>query len=67
MKKQAATITKDQFLAYEKVRRSGKTNMLDVQKVLAIAGGKLTKLDCLEIMNNYDSYKKQYLTSDTFS
>jgi hypothetical protein len=54
-------ITKEQFLAFEKVRRSGKTNMFDVQKVIAIAGGKLTKTGCLEIMKNYASYKAQFL------
>lgn len=54
-------ITKEQFLAFEKVRRSGKTNMFVVQKVIAIAGGKLTKAACLEIMKNYAYYEEQFI------
>src|SRR5438046_6344377 len=61
MKQPAAIITKEQFLAYEKVRRSGKTNMFAVNKVIALAGEKLTKLDCLEIMKNYSLYREVYL------
>ena len=62
MTQEPELITKEQFLAFEKVRRSGKTNMLAVHKVIAIAGGKLTKVACLEIMRNYAFYKAQFLT-----
>jgi hypothetical protein len=54
-------VTKEQFLTFEKVRRSGKTNMFAVQKVIALAGGKLTKAACLAIMKDYTSYKEQFL------
>lgn len=58
-------MTKEKFLAYEQVRRSGYTNMFDVDKVIKFSkkrcSTKLTEEDCLDIMRNYASYKEQFL------
>ena len=54
---------KEKFIAYEKVRKSGLTNMLDINEVRFIAikyGQMLTKKDCFDMMLNYDKYKKRY-------
>ncbi len=55
---------KEKFLVFEKVRRSGLTNMLDINEVRFIAvskyGQALTKKDCFDIILNYDKYKKKY-------
>lgn len=57
-------ITKSKFQAWEKVRKSGLTNMLDINEIRFIAvskyGQELTKKDCFDIMLNYDKYKKKY-------
>lgn len=51
-------------MVFEKVRRSGLTNMLDINEVRFIAvskyGQALTKKDCFDIILNYDKYKKKY-------
>jgi len=52
-------ITKGQFLAYEDVRQSGITNMLDVRAVTGLSG--LTKEEILKIIKNYGSLSKKYL------
>jgi len=52
-------ITKEQFLAYEKIRLSGVTNMWNVSLV-----SRLTRLpeDCLlEIMEKYTELVEKYL------
>jgi hypothetical protein len=58
-------MTKAKFLAFEKVRRSGLTNMYDVNEVIFISLAKfkqeLTKKDCFDIMLNYDKYRRKYL------
>lgn len=58
-------MTKGKFIAFEKVRRSGLTNMFDLNEVRFIATAKygqmLTKKDCFDIMLNYDKYFKKYL------
>jgi|GEM_PF-1120700 len=60
-------MTKAKFLAFEKVRRSGLTNMLDINEVRFIALSKfkqeLTKKDCFDIMLNYDKYALKYLAT----
>jgi len=53
-------ITKKKFEAYEGVRSSGLTNMFNVDAVVTLSGGRLTKEDCLEIMDNYEAYDEQY-------
>ena len=57
-------IEKRKFLAYEKVRVSGKTNMFDVAKVERYArkeGVTLTRSEIFDIMQNYSSYKEKFL------
>lgn len=57
-------MNKKKFLAFEKVRLSGLTNMYDINEVRFIALAKfkqeLTKKDCFDIMLNYDKYKIKY-------
>lgn len=52
-------ITKEQFMAYENVRKSGVTNMWAVDLVMELSG--LTEEQCLFIMKNYGSLAKKYL------
>ena len=58
-------MTKEKFLAYEKIRDSGEYNMMDIKSVIALAEMKseveLTKDDCMDIMKNYDKYAAEYL------
>lgn len=53
-------ITKKQFKSYEGVRVSGVTNMFDVKRVCMIS--RLTKEQCIEIMDNYSNLCDKYLT-----
>jgi len=52
-------ITKEQFLAYEKVKESGKTNMFDVGKVKELSGLKREKI--IDIMTGYEKLCQMYL------
>lgn len=55
---------KRKFLAYEKVRKSGLTNMFDINEVRLISikyGQMLTKEECFDIMLNYDKYKNKFI------
>lgn len=56
-------MTKDKFLAYERVRQSGVTNMWDVAKVCTLSNNELEEDDCLDIMKNYSKYKKEHIGS----
>jgi len=51
-------ITKEQFEAYEAVRQSGATNMLDLPAVTTLSG--LTKEEALEIIKNYGDLKDKF-------
>jgi hypothetical protein len=56
-------MTKAKFIAFEKVRKSGLTNMYDINAVRLIAikyGEMLSNKDCFDIMLNYDKYKIKY-------
>lgn len=60
---QPPTITHDDFLAYEayeRVRRSGVTNMFDVERVKELSG--LSDAQILAIMEHYAAYEARYLT-----
>ena len=48
-------ITEEDFRAYEKVRISGQTNMLDTDKVSELSGGVLTKEKILKIIRHYET------------
>jgi hypothetical protein len=58
-------MTKAKFIAFEKVRRSGLTNMYDINQVKFISAGKygqiLSDKDCFDCMLNYDKYFRKYL------
>ena len=49
------TITKDEFNAYERVRRLGVVNMFDVKKVGQLSG--LTRSTIIAIMKDYSRLK----------
>jgi endonuclease III len=50
--------TKEEFEAYEKVRKSGKTNMFDVNYVCRLSG--LSREKVFEIMKTYEKLMEQY-------
>ncbi|WP_181965887.1 hypothetical protein [Anaerofustis stercorihominis] len=52
-------VTKEQFKAYEDVRRGGITNMWDVKFVSELSGLNREKIDY--IMDNYDKLYEKYL------
>jgi Pyruvate/2-oxoacid:ferredoxin oxidoreductase gamma subunit len=52
------SISKEQFKSYEKVRRSGATNMFNIGMVSALSG--LDRTEVREIMENYSKLEKQY-------
>jgi aryl-alcohol dehydrogenase-like predicted oxidoreductase len=52
------TITKSQYQRYERVRRSGVTNMFDVRRVMKLAA--LTREQCIAIMQDYSRLKEQF-------
>lgn len=54
-------VSKEDFLAYEKVRASGITNMFDTERVQRFSG--LTEDTIFEVMDNYDELWKQYLAN----
>lgn len=56
-------ITRGMFEAYEMVRRSGATNMFDVNAVIELCdmyGESLTKQQVLDIMKRYRELKNKY-------
>lgn len=57
-------MNKKKFHVFEKVRKSGLTNMYDINEVRLISVAKygqiLTNKDCFDIMLNYDKYKIKY-------
>ena len=52
-------ITKEEFLAYERVRESGVTNMFGVKTVEQLSG--LSKSEIMDIMQNYGELKEKYM------
>jgi len=58
-------MTKAKFIAFEKTRRSGLTNMYDLNQVKFISASKygqiLTDKECFDAMINYDKYVRKYL------
>jgi len=51
--------TKEQFIAYEKVRKSGVTNMFAIKTVAELSG--LNQLQISNIMTYYNKYAELYL------
>ena len=50
-------ITKQELDIFERIRRTGATNMFDTQAVIFLSHGVLTKDKILEIMKNYSELK----------
>ena len=53
-------MTKDKFIAYLAVQKSGLTNMFDVRNVCSLSGNKLTREDCIDIMKNYSKFETEF-------
>ena len=49
---------KEKYIAYERVRRSGVTNMFDIITVEALSG--LDRKDIIWVMDNYTELNKKY-------
>ena len=56
-------ITRKQFVAYEKVRQSGLTNMFAVNTVCDLSG--LEREEVKQIMQDYSALKEKYPLSAT--
>lgn len=52
------TTTKQDFIAFLEVQRSGQTNMMDVRAVQALSG--LEREQIVDIMSNYEKYEIQF-------
>ena len=61
----SATITKEEFLRYEGVRKSGRVNMFDVKNVMILSG--LTREKIVEIMAKYANLSQEYLKEELLS
>jgi len=53
-------MTKEKFESYDAIREGGLTNMFDVNMVIRLSNFTLTKEDCLDIMDNYAKYEKEF-------
>ena len=53
-------MTKQKFKIYLIVQKSGSTNMFDINRVVMLSMGRLTREDCKDIIKNYEKYSKQY-------
>jgi hypothetical protein len=53
-------MTLEKFLAFEKVRLSGQTNMWDVHRVIRLTHGFLDRYDCHDLLKNYAEYKERW-------
>jgi len=51
-------ITKEKFAEYERVRRTGLTNMFDLRNVMDLSD--LTRAECVEIMQNYTKLNEKW-------
>ena len=61
-KDEVIIITKEKFLAYVEVQKSGVTNMFNVKYVCELSG--LDKEEVMNIMQNYAEYRKEYMDID---
>ena len=53
-------ITREQFMAYEEIRQSGITNMLDSRTVVEESDGYLDRSAVRSVISNYDDLTKLY-------
>lgn len=51
---------KEKFEIYERIRKSGKTNMFAITEIVELSDGELTRDDIFDIMNNYLVLHKKY-------
>lgn len=54
------SITREKVEAYEKVRQSGKTNMINILTVIHLSNRAFDRKECMEIMKNYGGYIDKY-------
>ena len=52
-------ISREQFLAYERIRRLGAVNMFNVRTVCQLSG--LRREEAIEIMRDYERIRNEYL------
>ena len=53
-------ISKEDFEDYEAIRQSGRTNMFDVNTVVALSDG-LTREKCFHIIKEYSKLKEKFM------
>ena len=53
-------LSKEKFIAYERVRESGATNMWDTNTVSMLSGGVLSKDDAIEVIKTYAQLCEAY-------
>lgn len=53
-------ITKEKFSMFEAIRKSGLTNMFDINMICELSYYVLLPEDCKDIMKNYDKYLKEF-------
>ena len=54
-------VRKEVFLEYEKIRKSGKTNMLDTKRVVELSGNFLSEWQVNYIIRHYEELAQAYL------
>ncbi len=52
--------TKEQFMDYVRIQKSGVTNMWCIRRVVQLSRSNLTTDICLYIMDNYAELEKEY-------
>jgi len=57
-------ITKEEFLSYKEVQKSGKTNMFDINNVIYLSNIPLTKEKIMEIMKHYMDYVEKFIIKE---
>lgn len=57
------TVSKEKWEAYEAVRKSGATNMFDINTVVELSVGILSREDCRLIMKNYKELSEVHSTN----
>ena len=53
-------LSREKFKAYEIVRESGATNMLDTKTVSMLSGGVLSSDEALEVIKTYSKLREAY-------
>lgn len=54
-------MTQEKFETYYAIQMSGVTNMFAIKTVIELSRDELMREDCLDIMKNYNKYKKEYI------